>query len=112
MNNYSLPEYKIDDPSTCVLPYPTDQYFSEGELSIIEDEYFLDKCHNKISDAEFNDKFKILSVMDKKNLVVNIYFSYRSKLHKITSNMITDLSNDNIIYTKISSNKIKLKIYD
>ena len=111
-DSYSLTDYKIDQPDVCILPYTTDQYFNEGELSILRDEYLLDKCNNLINTSEFDEQYKIMSVIDKKNLLVNIYFPYKSSLHKITTSLITDLSDDNIIYTKKSSWKVKLRIYD
>jgi len=110
-DEYWLHSYSLNNPWNCKLPYDTNQYISDLDKSIIEDEFDLGKCIDDINDNLFDDNYKILTIVDRENLVVNIYFVYASQLHKITTSLITDLVNDDIIYNNLSTSKISLKIY-
>jgi len=112
VDKYALAEFRFDNPGTCKLPYSSEQYFNEWETAILEDEFLLWSCNNLISSPLFDSEYKILSVIDRKSSIVNIYFSYDSVIHKITTSLIKDLSNDNIIYTQLNSWKIQLKTYN
>lgn len=111
-DKYWLADYRLDEPSVCKLPYSSEQYFSEWENAVLIDEFLLGSCTNTINSPNFDEQYKILSVIDRDTLIVNIYFSYNSILHKISTSLITDLSNDNIISTKLSSWKINIKTYN
>jgi len=110
-NKYVLSNYDLSNPLSCSLPYNNNFYFTEFDKSILNDEFNLGSCNNNINDIEFNNNYKILTVVDTKTLVVSIYFSYKSILHKITTKLITDLDDDNIIFTNMSSWKISFKAY-
>jgi len=111
-NKYWIGSYKLNKPDTCLLPYDSSYYFSDLDKSILADEFKLNSCIENIKDSSFDDTYKILVVIDRNNLITNIYFSFRSKLHKISTMLITDLDNDDIIYNHLVSWKISLHIYD
>jgi len=87
----------------CVLPYQDDQIFSSSDLVLLEDEFKLISCNNDINHTNFDSNYRILVVVDEQNLSVNIYFPYLSKLHKISTSLITDLSNDDVIFHRYNS---------
>jgi hypothetical protein len=76
VKGYGITNYQLNNPNPCKLPYKDTQLFTDLDKSIIEEEFELKECYNNINDLNFKNKYKILSIIDTKNLIANIYFSY------------------------------------
>lgn len=109
---YSLPNYSLWDPDSCERKYSEEQVFSQLETDLIDEVFYTWTCDNKITTEEFKENFKILTIVSPKDKRVTVFLVYKSYLHKIVTQLNTNLDNDDIIYHKIATDDISVKIYD
>lgn len=110
MNKISKNEpFSLKSPKSCEILVPD---LMEHEEEKYINEYKLNDCNNDIDSQYFKSHFNILSIVDKKNLDVSIYFIYKFHLYRIKTKLNTDLTKDNIIYKDFESNKfIKIDFF-
>ena len=87
--------YDLSSPSVC---YSLVNDLMTHEESKYIDEYKLNACSNNYASPEFKENYNILTLVDRENLDVTVYFIYRYNLFRIKSKLNKDLTKDEIVF--------------